>query len=490
MKRLFRILLVLGVLLLVGILSIVLFNTFNYSSRQIKVEAIPKTAVSEKAAERLGDAVRIPTVSREGFIDTAAFLRLDTFLARSFPRVDSMLVHKRINRFSHVYKWSGQKSGLEPILLTGHLDVVPAEGDQLARWTKDPFSGLVEGGFIWGRGTLDDKGACLGILEAIEQLLDEDYVPERTIYLAFGHDEEVRGARGAQQIARYFESEGLRFAYVMDEGMVILDNALPGLDSPFAGVGVAEKGYATLELTVRLEEGGHSSMPPKETAIGILSRAIYRLQQNPLPARMEGIVSSMLDHLGPEMAFPMKAAFANRWLTGGLLQGQLSRQPSGNAMIRTTAAPTILKSGFKENVLPLSATAKVNFRIVPGETVESTIQQVKAVVADERISVQPVEAGTDVNPSPVSDPNGFGFHTIQKTIREIYPEAVVAPALVIAATDARYYVNVSDQVFRFFPVRIDNEDLKRIHGIDERISVEAYQDVIRFYRQLIKNSAR
>jgi len=490
MTRLFRNLLVLGLLVFLGILAVVLFKTFNYSSRQIKVEPIPKAAVSEKAAERLSRAVQLATVSREGYIDTAAFLRLDTFLSLAFPRVDSILKHKRINQFSHIYKWPGQKSGLEPVLLTGHLDVVPAEGAQLAKWTKDPFSGVIEGGFIWGRGTLDDKGACLGILEAVEQLLAEDYVPERTIYLAFGHDEEVRGDRGAQQIARYFESEGLRFAYVMDEGMVILDNALPGLDHPFAGIGVAEKGYATLELSVRLEEGGHSSMPPKETAIGILSRAIFRLQQNPLPAQMEGIVASMLDHLGPEMAFPMKAAFANRWLTGRLLESQLSNQPSGNAMIRTTAAPTILNSGIKENVLPLSASAKVNFRIIPGETVESTIEQVEAVVSDDRISVRPVEAGTDVNPSPVSDPDGFGFHTIQKTIREIYPEAVVAPSLVIAATDARYYTGVSDQVFRFFPARINNEDLKRIHGIDERIGLEAYQDVIRFYRQLIKNSAR
>ncbi len=490
MKGVFRFLLALAIFLLIGTISIGLFNTFTYNSRQIDAKPIPLSGVSVNAPERLGQAIRIPTVSQTGKIDTAAFIELDSFLQKSYPWVDSFLTHTRINQFSHIYQWSGRKASLEPILLMGHLDVVPAGGDQLDQWSNDPFSGLIEEGFIKGRGAMDDKGACLGILEAVEQLLKEDYIPERTVYLAFGHDEEISGFNGAKAIVEHFSQEKIRFAYILDEGMFIVEGAVPGLDRPFAGIGIAEKGYVTLQLEVKLEEGGHSSMPPSETAIGILSSAIYRLQENPLPASIDGLVGTMFDYLGPEMSFPLKFVFANRWLTNGLVKAQLSRSPSSNAMMRTTIAPTIVEGGVKDNVLPLSARAKINFRILPGETIRTTRESVEAIIKDARVNVTVFNSEFASEPSEISSTAGFGFNTVQKTIREVFPEAVVAPALVIAATDARHYERLSQQVLRFFPIKLRQEDLKRIHGVDERIGVEDYKTAIRFYKQLIINSAR
>ncbi|MFN7116893.1 MAG: M20/M25/M40 family metallo-hydrolase, partial [Saprospiraceae bacterium] len=266
--------------------------------------------------------------------------------------------------------------------------------------------------------------------------------------------------------------------------------ALPGLAPPLAMVGVAEKGYVTLHLTAALDEGGHSSMPPKQTAIGILSDAITKLEANPFPARIDGAARGLLDHVGPEMPLPFKIVFANMWLTEDLLKWQFSQAPTSSALIRTTTAPTIIRAGVKDNVLPSTAEAKVNFRILPGETVETVIEQVRRTIGDGRVKVEPDKASFGENPSPVSATNTFGFSVIQKSIREVFPQAIVAPALVIGATDSRHYREVSDNIYRFLPVQVANADLSRIHGQNERVSIENYKNTIRFYRQLILNSTR
>jgi carboxypeptidase PM20D1 len=487
-RKLFRLLFRLSLFALFIIGGIVAIRTIAFSSRQIPVEPVEKTAVSDEVVGRLSQALTFPTISGEGFVDTAAFLEFNAFLSESFPLADSLLDTLTINRFSRIYRWPGRNPKLPPILLIAHLDVVPAEVASLGQWTFPPFSGHVADGYIWGRGALDDKGSVLAILETVEQLLKEDYLPERTLYLAFGHDEEVRGMKGAKEIAGYFKKEGIRFEYMLDEAQVVIENALPGLSRPLAMIGVAEKGYATLELTARLEEGGHSSMPPSETAIGLLSAALERLRKKPFPARIDGAVADMLDYAGPEMSLPLKAVFANRWLTERLLISQFNDSPGANAMIRTTAAPTMLSAGVKANVLPSEASAMVNFRILPGETPESVRRYVEDAIGDKRVEVV-ISAEDDLGlPSAASSANAFGFLVIKKTIQQIFPDAVVAPSLVVGATDSRHYSEVSDQIYRFLPVRLKQEDLSRFHGLNERIGVDAYKDMIRFYRQLILNS--
>ncbi len=484
--RLLRRFFLLGLLLLAGVM---LLNTLRSSSQQIATERIPPSAVAESAVSHLQEAIRIPTISLVGAIDTTAALDFDTLLRQTYPLVDSLLERIDISPYSQVFRWSGRKSALPPILLMGHSDVVPVDSNRVVDWEQGPFSGaLTEGGLIWGRGTLDDKIAIIGVLEAIEQLLREDYWPERTVYLAFGHDEEISGHDGALAIAKYFASRDIRFEYVLDEGHIVLEEALPGLERPLAMIGVAEKGYVTLELKAQVAEGGHSSMPPSETATTILSKAIHTLQQHPFPARIDGATGAFFDYVGPEMSWPYRMLFANRRLLGGVLKMQFSGDPAANALMRTTTAPTIIQAGYKDNVIPTTATAMVNFRILPGDDIESVQAYVRKTINDDRISVSDASHEMSENPSPISDTQAFGFQAIQKTVQQIFPDVIVAPALVVGATDGRHYQSVADQVYRFLPVQLQRSDLNRIHGLNERISTENFHQAIRFYRQLLVNS--
>jgi len=483
LRLLFR-LLFFAIIIIVGIMTV---KMVGFTSRQIPVEPVEAIAIGDAPIERLAQAIQIPTISRENEQDTAALLQLDTFIQTSYPQVDSMLEKRYVNELSLVFKWAGRNPNLTPILLMGHLDVVPIESPE--KWSVEPFSGAIKDGYIWGRGAIDDKLSVFGILEAVEMLLQEDYLPERTVYLAFGHDEEISGTNGAVAIAESFAKENIRFEYALDEGHLIVEEALPGLSAPLGMIGVAEKGYVTLKLTAELPEGGHSSMPPRETAIGVLSKAIVTLQENPFPAKIDGATQSLLHYAGPEMSFPYNALFANLWLTEGILKKVFTATPSSSAMVRTTTAPTMVDGGVKDNVLPTSASAKINFRILPGETMETMQRYVERTINDERITVT-ADAEFGANPSPISGDDTFGFLVIQKSMLEIFPGTVIAPALVIGATDSRHYQELTDQVYRFQPIQIAKEDTKLFHGIDERVSVENYKQAIRFYRQLILNSCQ
>ena len=380
-------------------------------------------------------------------------------MTQQYPLCDSLLEKSVINEFSLVYKWTGKNSKLAPILLMGHSDVVPVEGESLKQWTEDPYGGKISKGYIWGRGTLDDKVNVLGILEATERLLLEGYQPMRTVYFAFGHDEEIGGKNGAQAIARRFQQQGLEFEYILGEGMVILEKAMPGIDPTLALIGIAEKGYATLELTAKIEKGGHSSMPPSTTAIGLLSQAIKHLENQPFPARIDGPTKLLFDYVGPEMNWPNKAIFANLWLFKTLLINQLSKAPTTNAVIRTTTATTMIRGGVKDNVLPTEAKAWINFRIYPGETVDDVIAQVQNTIKEPLITIKSNQESVFTNnPSPVSEIESFGFMVLQRSIKEIFPGVIVAPSLVIAATDARHYSQLSKNIYRFSPLQLNNED--------------------------------
>lgn len=479
-------------LLLLGIVAMaVLFttNTISYQSKQVAVTPPTPEKISYEATERLSKAIQFATVSRDAWVDTAAFLHLDTFLRKSYPLVDSLLERETVNGLSQILKWPGANARLAPILLMAHLDVVPVENDGKG-WLARPFGGKMDDRHIWGRGSLDDKASVCGILEAVEMLLSADYTPQRTVFIAFGHDEEIGGANGAKRIAELFRERGTEFEFVLDEGGLIVENALPGLDRPLAMIGVGEKGYATYELTVELAEGGHSSMPSSEAAITQLAAAIVRLRDKPAPALLEGPTQAMLAHVGPEMDLPNKVALANLKWTAPLVKWQMSQSPASNAMLRTTVAPTLISGGFKENVLPARASAKVNCRIMPGETVASTLAFLKKTIANEQVKVSVSESVPSNDPPPVSGMGTFGYSVLQTTVREVFPTAVVAPSLVIATTDSRHFVPVSKNIYRFLPIRLKKEDTHRFHGKDERIGTEDYLQVVRFYRQLLLNACK
>lgn len=444
-------------------------------------------AGTDRAAESLSMAVQYQTISFQepAEVDRSVFLAFHDFLARRYPLVHQRLKKETVNGLGLLYTWEGREAQSRPVLLCAHMDVVPIAPGTMENWTYPPFSGQVADGFVWGRGTMDDKGSLIAILEAVESLLAEGYQPARTIYLAFGQDEEVGGEQGAVRIAELLAGRGVKAEYVLDEGGVILDGKALGITKPLAAVGIAEKGYLSLELKVKTA-GGHSSMPPPQTAIGILSAAIVRLENHPFPARLEGVSEKTFVALKPELPGVLRFAITNRWLLGGVIKKKLSQMEATNAMIRTTTAATIFNAGTKENVLPQEARAVVNFRLLPGDSVAEVKERVVKVIADPRISVEAL--GTPREASTISEVNSPGYQIVKRTIHELDPQAVVTPFLVLGGTDSRFYSEVSDCILRFMPMRVNEEDQKRAHGTDERLSVDNLAELVRFYRQLLRNS--
>jgi carboxypeptidase PM20D1 len=370
----------------------------------------------------------------------------------------------------------------------GHLDVVPVIPGTDAQWTHPAFDGVIANGFIWGRGTLDDKATVTGVLEAVEHLLASGFVPARTVLLAFGHDEEGGGNNGAPALVARVKALGYATpALVLDEGGAVMEGRFPGVRGPVALVGVAEKGYVTLELTAR-GQGGHSSTPPQATQIGRLARAIAALEANPFPDLLNDASRGMLEALAPAMPFAQKVAMTNLWLTQRAVRAMLLKDPATAAMLRTTTAPTIVQAGSKANVLPQSATAKVNFRIAPGETVESVVAYVTQIVNDTMVTVRP-DGGFQANPSPVSRTDGAAFRLVAESIRESLAgePPLVVPYLVVGGTDSRYWSAAgAPDVFRFSPVPFEQDALQRVHGTDERIAVAEYAKGIAFFVRLLQ----
>jgi carboxypeptidase PM20D1 len=477
------------ILIITILFSFMMVNTARFTSKQIEVA--PSTRVEadlKQAANNLSQAIQLKTISTQdkGKFDPSVFKTFHQFLENTFPKIHSHLHKQVINDYSLIYTWKGSDDNLKPIILMAHMDVVPVETDTETEWTYPPFEGRIAENFVWGRGSLDDKVSLLAIMEAVEILLDKGFNPSRTLYLAFGHDEEFGGPKGGSRIAAFLKSKMVKAEWILDEGGVIASGLVPGVSKPVALVGIAEKGYMTLELSVQ-HEGGHSSMPPPENAIGILSSAIHNLERNPFPAKLEGATLLFFNTVGPEMPLSMRFLLANQWLFFPLIKSQLKKSNTMNALIRTTIAPTVIKAGSKENVLPQIARAKINFRLYPGDSAEYVIGHVKKAINDPRVHVSRSEHAWN-EASFESDVKSESFMVLQRTISQAFPDSIVAPFLMVAGTDTKHYAEISDNIFRFLPVRLASEDLKRIHGTNERLKLENYQEIIKFYIQLIRNS--
>lgn len=452
------------------------------------VTAAPVTiAVDAPAlAAHLAAAVRIATVSPTAADpNDAAFDAFAALLRAQYPRTHAALTPETVGRHGLLYRWAGSDATLEPVLLLAHQDVVPVAADAALRWQHAPFSGEISDGYIWGRGTLDDKGNLIAQLEAVEALIARGYVPRRTLYFAYGDDEEVGGRQGAQTIAAVLKQRGVRAEFGIDEGGAITQGVIAAVRAPVASVMTAEKGYVSFELRAEAA-GGHSSMPPKVTAIGELARAITRLEARPMPARLTAPVSGMLDALAPSLPFVQRLAIANRWLFKTVLLHQLAQAPVTNALVRTTTAPTLFNAGVKDNVLPGAARATVNFRLLPGDTIADVREHVIRTIDDPAIMVSSDPALSE-EASPAEDASGAGFAVLRRTIEQIFPDAIVVPGLVVGATDLRHYADVIDARYNFTPGRLVASDLERIHGIDERVSVAEFANMVRFYQQLLAN---
>jgi carboxypeptidase PM20D1 len=401
------------------------------------------------------------------------------FLELIYPNLHAKLTREVVADYSLLYTWKGANTALKPIVLMAHQDVVPIEEASQALWTVDPFAGQVKEKFIWGRGTTDDKINLISICEAIEKLLQKGFQPQRTIYLVFGHDEEI-GGRGAMAIASAMKQRGIIADMVMDEGGIITREKIPGLKKPVALLGTAEKGYLSLLLTVEIS-GGHSSMPEKETSIDVLSKALVQLRSHPFDAQFSPPMDEFFRNVGPEMPFVTRMAMANQWLFKNVITSIYEKSGAGNAVIRTTMVPTIIQAGIKDNVVPTQARATVNFRLLPGDTSEKVIERVKAIINDERIKIERLEKGAVAEASKVSPTDGFGYHTVDMAIKQTFPNVITTPFLLIGATDSRHFGDVSNNIIKFSPMI----DPIGFHGIDERVSLESYQTAIWFFEHLI-----
>jgi carboxypeptidase PM20D1 len=482
-----------GLVLLAAALAAALaVNTLRQGSRQVSVPPAPKLEVDAAAAgAALAEAVRARTVS--GLLDpegTAQALdALQAFLRTRYPLVHEKLEREVIGGHSLLYTWRGSDEKARPFALMAHQDVAPVAPGTDRLWQQPPFSGAIEGGYVWGRGTWDDKGNLIAQLEAVERLLADGYQPRRTVHLIFGHDEEVGGQRGAAQIAALLQQRGVKLDFVIDEGLVITDGVMPGLARPAALIGIAEKGFLSVKLTAHATPG-HSSMPPPpgQSAIAILSAALARLDAQPVPGGIQGVARQMFDAVAPEMGGFNRVALSNLWLFQPVVERMLEKGPSTNALMRTTTALTIFNAGNKENVLPGIAEATVNFRLLPGDTKDRILDHVRRAVADERVAVEAWPGHSE--PSRVSSVDSDAYRRVERTVREVFPDVLVAPGLMIGGTDARHFEAVADQVIRFTPVWAKPEDLKRFHGTDERLSLDNLADLIRFYHRLVQQAAQ
>ncbi len=438
------------------------------------------------AFANLSGAIKFKTISYQDKtkVDSREFIAFHEFLLERFPLIHKKLKREVVADLSLLYIWEGSQQDLNPLILAAHIDVVPVPSDTLEDWIYPPFEGFIDEEFIWGRGTMDCKGFLIAIMEAVEQLLAQGYIPRRRVILAFGHDEEEGGWQGANHIARLLETRNISAEAVIDEGGFIIDGRSLGIKKPLATIGLSEKGNLTLKIQIETE-GGHSSMPPRQTAIGILATALSKLEKKPFPARFEPIVLKTLQYLRPELPFSLKLVLKARWLFSSLIKYALSRNKATSALLRTTIATTIIAGGTKENVLPQKAHAIVNFRLLPGDSVDYILSQVTKRIKDTRISIEIL--GKAWEASTISDIKSNSFEILRQTIKDQFPETAMIPFLVPGVTDCRHYTILSQNVFRFCPLRVTQEDQERAHGTNERIKIDNFEECITFYKSLIKN---
>jgi len=476
-----RIFITIGLLFL-AIVAILLVNTFRFNpSQQENVDAI-KINKNDTAALHLSQAIQIKTVSFGDTlpIDTAEFIKFRTFMEATYPLMHQQLEKKSFNLFSYVFKWKGKDTSLAPYVLMAHTDVVPVEAIAESKWTYPSFSGTIDKDTIWGRGAVDDKGSAIAIMEAVEFSLRENYQPARTIYLCFGHDEEISGKRGAAVFSKWFDSSNIKPALVLDEGGMVDTEKFKKTGRPVAVVGTGEKGYTNIDLTVELP-GGHSSTPVKETAIDILNQAIVKVRAKQMPALIVPPVQDLLSRTGAAESFLTKMVMANIWLFKGTIIKKMEASNQTNAMVHTTLVPTIVKAGIKDNVIPSIAKATFNSRILPGQTSDDVVAFVKNAINDERVIVKKQTISL-FEASATTAADHPTFKKIEGLTQKVLPNVLVSPYLVVGATDSRYFRPFSEAVLNFSPM----QDVKGFHGIDERLGKEDLNRMITFYRLFIQ----
>jgi len=432
--------------------------------------------------ERFQTLLRIPTISRTVVSETD-WEPFDDFVATLpslYPALHGALDLEVVAGYSLLYRWRGRTEGA-PTVLMAHYDVVPATDEG---WTHSAFGAEIIDGKLWSRGSIDNKGSLVAILEAVERLVPTRFQPERDLYIFAGHNEETAGD-AAQSTVELLASRGIRPALVLDEGGAVVEGIFPGVDAPAAVVGVSEKGLLNLVLSVE-QEGGHASTPPAFSATARLARAINRLTAKPFPARMAPPTVEMVETLGAHAKGPLRAVFTNTWLTKPLLVSMFARLGGEtNAMVRTTSAVTELSGSAAPNVLAERATATVNIRIAVGSSVAASVEHVRRAIRDERVTLTIQEQN---EPSPVSPTTGAAWELLSRTIVDTFADTIVTPYIQLGASDSRRFTAISDNVYRFTPFELSAEQRAALHAMNENIDVATWLRGIDFYALLIGRS--
>ena len=482
----FKKLLILFFAILTALLLAALFRTIMHTAVQAKPTEGEVILIDEiRAIENLAESIKFQTISyqeKEKF-PQAEFNYFIEWAAKTYPEFHQALTLEKLGH-SLLFKWKGSDVTLSPILFEGHYDVVPIIPGTEDLWDEMPFSGTISNNRIWGRGALDDKSGVIGLMEAATYLIKNNFQPTRTVYFGFGHDEEIGGG-GAALITEKLREQGIQLHWSLGEGSFVNRGFFPGVDKLIAPINVAEKGIMNL-LIVAKADGGHSSTPPSRTAVTLLAEALMKLEKEPLPGSLEGLSAVMFDEVSKHMPFSYRFLFANRWLFGGIIESQMSSSPVINAMIRTTTAPTMLNGSIKSNVLPIEASALINFRLHPRDTIESVTDHVRRVVGSEEVEVR-LLGGMEA--SGISSWSSPGFEVVAASLNKVYGDVISVPGLMIAASDTRHYSKIADNSFRFNPFSIVPEDMTGFHGTNESIDIDSFVAGIKTYVEIIREGS-
>ena len=426
--------------------------------------------------------IQLPTVSAEmderGHQPFAAFEQL---LAEQYPLTHEHLTLEKHTDLGLLFHWTGRAAASDgPVVLMAHYDVVPV--DESDDWTHPPFAGVIADGSVFGRGTLDDKGPLIVILEAVENLLADGFTPARDVYLSFGGNEETFGD-AAQAIARSFRDRGITPWLVVDEGGAVVDSPLSFVPGRAAMIGVGEKGVLTVRLSAR-GEGGHASAPPSLTAVRRIARAVDRLGPGTFRPRTPKAISRMLSQFSAQTPGPagilLRVLAAVPPVTARVFAA-LGGEPA--ALVRTTVAATVQSGGTAANVLPSQASADINLRIALGETVAGTVRRLRRRIRDPRVRIEVLEGS---EPSPESATDGAPFALLDEALAVSHPGIPAVPYVMMAATDSRHFHRFSPAVYRFAPLEMSNAQRAAIHGVDESVEIAALERGERFHRALLE----
>ena len=445
----------------------------------------------DRVANHLSEAITYRTISHPNPEDTdwGEFDRFHAFLDRAYPLIAQNLEKESIGRANLIYRWKGTHPELDPIAMLSHQDVVPVSSGTEGDWEHPPFDGFNDGEMIWGRGAMDMKNHLICVLEAVEKLLEEGYQPARDVYLLFGEDEEVVASEygGAKQIMETLKARGIHLDCVLDEGGAILPVNVKGVieNKQLAGIGIAEKGYCDVEISLDFK-GGHSSQPPKHTGVGRMADVIKDLENHQFPARIEPFLAELFYKIGRSATYPVRTVTCNLPLLLPVVKEVLKQIPPGASLIRTTTAITMTQGSPAPNVLPQSPKITVNFRQMPGTTTEDVVNHIKRVVRNKNIEVKVLRTKEASRFSPT---DSRSFKIIEQLCMQRNPDAIVAPFLVMGGTDACFYEPICENIYRFAPFVAPTELLLCTHATNERVPVECLRGGVEFFKAFIRRAA-